>query len=382
VKPTIRCSELDRILSCPGSMVLSRLVKPRESGPEAEMGTSVHWLAHDRIKRELGAAGKIGERPQNMKAAHHSEWIADFYFRHVKETVPADWSLEMEASLDYEFEKFILTGHPDDIAMNVDATEAIGFDLKAGYIAVDVAELNSQVLGYATLLHLAYPTLQKITYYIVQPRADEDMGEQRISVVVIDNVPQAIAFLEKQINDAISRKHELETGVVQCKYCPAYLQCPAMIELRNQMKHTLTKEEIARVKSEPDDVLIADWYQDAKTLTNPVAEAIDLAKERIKANGHITATDGSSYGIKVEGGAYEYPDMPAFYQAFKTVLPEEEMIPRCWKPSKTKIIDAIAETRGVKKTSTRDAITATSIWDGHFRSFVTQGERVKIVELV
>lgn len=382
MKPNIRSSESDRILRCNGSLSIVSRVSARESGPEAEMGTGVHWLAHDRIKRELGAAGDIGPRPSRMESALKNEWVANFYVRHVQETVPADWSLECEADLDYEFEQFILTGHPDDIAMNPDATEAIGFDLKAGYLTVDVAEINSQVLCYSCLLHLAYPTLKKITYYIVQPRASEDDGEQRISSVVIEDVPQAVRYLESEINKAIQNNRELNTGPSQCKYCPAKLQCEAKIKLRNAMKHILTDDEIARVKREPDDALVADWYIDGKVLGGAIDDATKLAKERIKAAGSIESSDGTRLGVKIEGGAYDYPDMPAFYDAFKLVLPDEASIPRCWKPSKAKIIDEIATVRGVKKTSKRDDVTADSIWNGHLATHTIQGERVKIVELI
>lgn len=382
MKPSLRSSELGRILSCNGSLTLTRLVNARESGPEALMGQGCHWLAHDRIKRELKAVGDIGPRPENMAAALNSQWVADYYFRHVKETVPADWSLECEADLDYEFEKFILTGHPDDIAMNADATEAIGFDLKAGYIPVDVAELNWQASAYACLIYMAYPTLKKITYYIVQPRASEDDGEQRISSVEIDNIPQLAQYLESEINKALANSMELNTGPSQCRYCPAKLQCNAVIELRKAMKHTLTKEDLERITRDPQDAVLADWYIDGKVLAGPIEEATKLAKERIKAAGEIASSDGVRLGVKIEGGSYEYPDMPAFYDAFKQVLPEESAIPKCWKPSKSKIIEEIAEVRGLKKTSKKDEVTATSIWDGHLRSFVTQGERVKIVELL
>lgn len=346
------------------------------------MGVGCHWLAHDRLKHELGAVGEIGPRPPNMKAALNSAWIADFYFRHVQETVPVEWSLEMEADLNHEFDQFILTGHPDDIAMNADATEAMGFDLKAGYIAVDVAEMNVQVLCYACLIWMAYPSIKKITYYIVQPRASEDDGDQRISSVVIDNVPQAVRYLESEINKAIANDMELNDSPSACRYCPAKLQCFNLIQKRQDMKYKMTKEEVARVSREPNDALIADWYRDGKILSGAIDDATVLAKERIKATGSIEGNDGTRLGIKIEGGAYDYPDMPAFYEAFKLVLPEESSISKCWKPSKAKIIDEIAEVRGLKKTSKKEEVTATSIWDGHLRSFVTQGERIKIVELV
>lgn len=381
MKPSIRASEADRVLRCNGALTLSKLVSARESGPEAEMGTGCHWLGHDLMIRELGAVGAIGPRPANMKAAMASSWLSDFYFLTVQEIVPADWSLELEADLDHEFEQFILTGHPDAIAMNADATEAIGFDLKAGYLSVDVAELNIQVLCYAILLWFAYPYLRKITYHIVQPRASEDDGEQRVSSVVIDDVPQAVAYLEAQINAAISNNMELDTGPSQCRYCPVKLQCPALINLRNEMKFVMTKDEVARIKREPDDTQIADWYRDGKVLSGPIEDATDLAKDRIKANGSIENSDGARYGLKVEGGSFSYPDMPAFYEAFKLVLPDESSIAKCWKPSKSKIIEEIAEVRGVKKAG-KDSVTATSIYEGHLQSYTVQGVREKIVELV
>lgn len=381
-KPSIRSSESDRVLRCNGSLTLTRLVAARDSGPEAVMGVGVHWLGHDRMKQELGAVGEIGPRPAEMKAALNSQWIADYYFRTVEENTPTDWSLELEADLDHEFDQFILTGHPDAVAMNAEATEAIGFDLKAGYITVDIAELNIQVLCYACLIWLAYPTIKKITYFIIQPRASEDDGEQRVSQVTIDDVPQAVRYLESQFNAAIANGMELNTGPKQCLYCAAKLQCKALILLREAMKSTLTKEDLGNVQRYPQDAVLADWYLDGKVLSGPIAEAADLARERIKAAGSIESSDGVRLGIKIEGGSYDYPDMPAFYEAFKTVLPEEASIPKCWKPSKTKIIEEIAEVRGLKKTSKKEKVTATSIWDGHLRSYVTQGERVKIVEIL
>ena len=381
MKPTLRCSEADRVLRCNGSLRLTRLVDARESGPEAVMGQGVHFLAHDKMRRELGAVGNIGERPADMKAALNSAWIADFYVRQIKETVPADWSIEMEADLDHEFEQFILTGHPDDIAMNLEATEAMIFDLKAGYLNVDVAEINSQLLCYLCLILKAYPTLKKATLFLIQPRVDEDEGFERVSSVVVDDIPQAVRYLEAQINAAIANDMELNTGPKQCLYCPAKLQCKAVIELRAAMKTTLTKEDLERVKREPQDSVLADWYLDGKVLSGAIDDATKLAKERIKATGSIESSDGTRLGVKVEGGAYSYPSMDAYFEAHKLVLPDESSIPRCWKPSKTATIEEIARVRGVKKTG-KDSVTATSIYDGHFRSYVVQGERVKIVELV
>lgn len=377
VKPIVRCSSLDQILSCNGALTLLPLVDPR-TGEEGDEGTALHQIAHFRMVTELGAVGFPGNAVE-CKATKFSEWIANYYFRHVQDTAPCDWSLEVEAAIEHEFEHFILSGHIDSVAMSADATNAIGFDLKTGYAAVDIAEENNQVLGYACLLHLAYPSLQKITFYIVQPRADEEQGEQRVSSVEIDNIPQAVAFLEKQLNAAIENNRELNTGRRQCKWCSAALQCPALIKERELMKHTLQDNELAVFGRQPDDATLADWVLAGKTLNRALDDAEKIAKRRIEDAGSLVASDGSVITVKKSAGSYEVPDRPAFLSAFRAVLPSDDSLAKCYKPSMSAIKDEIAEVMSVKKTSKKDAITAETIFDGHFRALTKQGERVTLV---
>ena len=135
---------------------------------ESSEGVYLHWLTHDRMKTELGAVGELGPKPPATPGIAFSHWISDFYFSVVKETVPADWSIEVEAALAYEMplareimvpvvergqlrmepcNSFTLSGHIDCLAMSPDGTRAIGFDLKTGYDPVDIAEYNWQILG-------------------------------------------------------------------------------------------------------------------------------------------------------------------------------------------------------------------------------------------
>lgn len=380
MKPIKRCSSLDRDLLCNGAPTLCSRVDPRQ-GEEGTEGTALHQIAHLRMVTELGAVGDPGVAVE-CKATKFSAWISDYYYNFVKETTPADWSLEVEAHLEYEFDRFILSGHIDCLAMSADGSEAIIFDLKTGYIPVDIAEENEQVFGYNCVLLMAYPDLNKITSYIIQPRNDPDEGDQRISgplVIEGDTLSNCLPTMERRINASLDNAMELNSGSVQCKWCPAAIQCPALIKERELMRHTLTEEEVARITRQPEDTTLADWVIASKTLNRPIEDAVTLAKERVKANGSLVASDGATITAKVEAGSLSYPDMPKFYEAFKQVLSDEESIPACWKPSKTKIIDEIANKRGVKKTSKKDSVTAESIWTGHLASFCEQGERMKLV---
>ncbi len=257
---TIRCSELDRVLLCPGSLTLCAIVDPRQ-GDEGAEGTALHWMAHDRMVRELGASGDPGPKAE-LPPKNFSNWIYEYYYRAVRDAVPTDWSLQVEVPLAYEFDSFALSGHIDCLAISPDGTEAIIFDLKTGYDPVDSADCNSQVLGYGVLLLRAYPDLQKITGYIIQPRNDEDEGYKRISdpMILEGSILAAAMFtLESQIEESIRNRMVVDDGPKQCKWCSAAVQCPAAIARRDLMKVQLTDENLARVQATPDDGVLASW---------------------------------------------------------------------------------------------------------------------------
>lgn len=402
--PTFRCSELDRVIYCNGSMTLVPLVDPR-SGSEGEEGTALHWLSHARMKTELSAAGDIGPRPPMPKSVAFSSWVGDFYFRHVQETAPADWSLECEVPLAYTFpllspteitvvewidgrpvvtqrmaDAFNLSGHIDCLALNADATEAIGFDLKTGYDPVDAADCNWQILGYMVLLLMAYPDLKKITFWIVQPRNDEDEGFERCSSITMEGgrLANATATLQKALNVAIANSMEVKTGVKSCKWCPASLQCPAAIELRELMKATLTPELLASIKATPDDAALGEWVMAAQSLDKPMEDAKRLLKDRIKLNGSATAADGTVITIKTQGGSYSFPDPVAFYRETRKLLQSDEVYAATVKPSVSRTIDALAEVLDLPKTS-KNGPSARSTFDGALRPLCEQGTKEILV---
>lgn len=388
----LRCSELDRILACPGSMTLNAIVAHRQ-GDEGAEGTCLHHMAHSRMVSELGATGDPGPTPVIPASLPFSVWLADYYYNFVYENTPGDWSLEVECALAFKFSEamlppdgkipegvkqsgFVLSGHIDAVAISPDATEAIGFDLKTGYDPVDVAEQNYQVLGYAVLLTRAYPTLRKITFHIVQPRNDEDEGFQRVSSVTIEGgvLESAPTSLENQINAALANSMHVSTSPRACKWCSAAIQCPAQIELRRKMNATLTPEMLQRIKSDLDDATLGDWIISGRVLNRPLEDANKLADERIAANGQLIAGDGTQITIKEEKGSYTFPDPGAFYQATREIITDDAKYAATVKPSITKLKDAIAEAMSLPKTSKKGA-SAASVFDDRFRPLVVQGVR-------
>lgn len=372
-KPVFRCSEFDRRLSCPGSRTLEAIVAPRQ-GDEGEEGTDLHAKIAFRICVELG--GSCALPVGKLRPVGFADWIVGYCFREVQQNVPDDWSLECEVGLAYEWPQFVLSGHIDCLALNADATEAIFWDWKTGRDPVDPADNNEQGLGYIILLKRAYPSLRKATFKLCQPHNDEDEGFQRVSTVTVewtgDECHLATA-LERRLNAAIAAPMSLDTGK-WCRWCSASVQCPAILKLRENMKHTLTPEELARITKTPDDAILGDWAVDAKTLAGPIKDANALLHARLDATPAITAGCGVHISRKITGGSYEVTEPQRFYTELRQLEPDPDKLAPHLKFSMTSTKELIATALDVPKTG-KAAVTAETVFDAKFRPLVVQGER-------
>lgn len=373
---SVRCSELDRVLACPGSMTIVPIVDPR-AGDDGAEGQSLHHLSAVRIVRELGGHAPDGlpNPDPAWPSLKFSKWISDFYVRHIQESVPSNWSIDVEVALSYEYDGFILSGHIDCLALSPDATRAKGFDLKSGRDPVSPAEENEQFFGYTCNLKRAYPMLECVEFDGVQPRNDPDEGFDRISHMELSGarLDQAIPTLERRVKEALSNSMQLNSGRVQCNWCPAAVQCPATRADRELMKMTLTPELIAQIKRTPDDATLADWVVAAKTLARPIEDAQELAKERIAAKGELMAKDGTRITIKTTKGSYTVKDPVALWSVLSELLPEERRAV-CAKWSFTALKDQVAEHMHIPK-SGKSAMTGDNIVAAKTGPFVEQGER-------
>lgn len=383
MKPVIRCSQLDQLFACPASRLMIPRVSSRDSDESLE-GTMLHWLTAAELVSHHGATPPPGglpppRVPESYNLPEQSRWIYEFFIREASE-IPGDWAMEVEVPLAYEFERFILTGHPDLLAVNTAATESWAKDWKCGYRAVDPADINNQALGYIVLQKRAWPTLQRARFDIVQPRANEDEGEQRVSTVEVagDELEQAVAYLEKQVNAALDNAAQINSGPRQCRWCPVGIQCPAIQAEIEDMKAKLTPEALAAIRKEPNDALLGDIYVQVRTIKGAVEDAESMLHERLDKNKLLQAGCGLTITQHFEGGQYTCKDPGAAFAAARSELPEHELA-KVVSYSVTRLKGAIARVRDIPKTG-KAAVTAEGVFADKFAAHFEQGER-RIVKI-
>lgn len=374
--PLIRSSSLDRVLSCPGSLTLSELMDPRQ-GDEGHEGTFLHWAIADRAIRELGATPPDGglpppEVPKGYKLPTFSLWIVDWAIRHIRETIPADWSLMVEVEMEHEFARWKNKGHADIVAISPCLTKAKGIDWKTGRTPVDPADNNEQVGSYSGLIHLEWPSVTECDFQIAQPRVNEEDGIQRVSTATITDLPALVASMDERVGVALDRSMCLKTGK-QCTYCIG-CSCPAIQAEQQYMELTMTPELLAQIKRTPDDAKLADFVIIGRRLEKPLKDATEMLHERLDKSPAIVAGSGETVTRKLIKGDYSVPDPLAFMQAVRVILPDDASIAQTFTPSMTKIKDRIAEVMNIPKTG-KASVTSETVYDAHLRPLVTQGER-------
>lgn len=314
MKPIIRCSSLNQLLSCHGSRTLRQIALEKFGAlaqlyDEDEMSSSGSWTHYHgaiRLITEHKAVGEpempAGQRPLVDK---FEQWVEDYYVDTVMSYTHADHAIAVEQRLTMDCGRFILTGQLDCFTINADATEADINDLKTGYTKVDAADSNWQLLGYLVLLLVHYPTLKKVRLRIIQPRNEP---EERISEVEIDVTPGLEAELVGRINAALDDEYSLETGPKQCRWCVAQLICPALKLLRQSMKAKLTKESVAALAAASDYELLGEWVRDSKVLAAPIDSATKLVKAALEKENIILLEDGTELSLKPKNGKRTVPD--------------------------------------------------------------------------
>ncbi len=383
-KPKIRVSSLPQLLSCGGSRTLKALVRQREGGEGFE-GSYVHWAGAARIIAELGAEAPEGGLPAATVPAGYrlprpAEWMIGWWFNHVQHAYPQDWALAVELEQEFEFDRFILVGHQDVHGVNRDATSCKGSDLKTGTKPVAPAAENDQCLGYLCQNALAYPSLDYNAFEICQPRLSEDDGLQRVSLVELDKsgIQRCLSSLNDRVNAALDNPYLIQSGILQCAFCDAMLQCPAIRADYELMKMLLTPEMLAQIKTDPDDATLGDIAIAAKVLANPFDAAKDAIKARIASTGGVTASDGTRITAKVTGGAYKVIDAPGLYAAIKETIKDDARLAGALSFPLGRLTDAVAEEMGIPAGG-KKPVTAEKVTDARFKPFMEQGQKTTLM---
>ncbi len=383
-KPVIRCSQLPQLLRCHGSRVLGPLVPPLK-GEQGYEGVYLHWMAAADLILNHGATKPEGGMPpprvpRDYKPPKNSLWVIDWFVRRVCELIPAAWSLQVEVALEYEFERFILRGHPDVIGISPEGTAACIPDLKTGRIPTDLASFNDQLLGYLVLAAMVYG-VDSVYTEIDQPFNSEDDGFPRQSHVEAkgSDLTACIAFLVEQVEEALDSEMEVESGMTQCRYCPAARHdvCPAIRDDYDFMKTTITPEFLAKIKEQPNDAVLGDIVMLGRTLKGPIERAEEMVKERLGGGFEVVALNGTRISMNIEGGRYEVKEPELMLAALLTLLPTPALAPAITY-STDRIKDAIASHYNRPKTGT-SGNSADDIFKAKLGAFVEQGERRKLV---
>lgn len=425
---TIRCSGLDQLFACNGSLLAQSLVSRRESEDGAE-GSLVHYLIAKRLVLELGATAPDGLAPPVLPKGYalpaFSAWIVDWAVEHIRQSVPPDWTLMVEVGLAYEFDlkrpvwipaeelmpdfmthadasagtwtdtsdpahpvlkvlvnRFTLSGHLDVLAMSPDGRQSIGFDWKSGVIGADPAEQNWQASGYDTLVARAWPDVDDARFQLCQPRIDEDAtGIPRVSVSALnDNELRLMAdVIVENVNLALENRYQTNSGMKQCRYCALALSrpwdCPSLKGDSEFMKATLTPDALEALRATPKDGQLGDFVIIGRTLTEPIKAATELLHERLDAVGFVDADCGTRITRTTRPGDYDIPDKQAFHATLKQVLPAEEDRVECASFSMTEIKKKIASTRGIPQKSKKPgAVDASKVFDAELRPLTNQKE--------
>lgn len=366
-KPTIRCSELDRVLRCGGSLKLCSLIVDQR-GTDWVQGV----IGHHEIASKL-CSGPLPWPEQIKPGEKFAEpWAIDWCIRRANEFI--DYPHRMvEHALAYEFDRYNLSGHIDYLGISTDAKQAALIDWKLGRRPTDPADSNDQVAGYIVLTKRAWPSLDVIRAAIGQPFNNEDAGFPRFSVVEVggSDLDDLMESMDDRINGALDKGDELSRSVIGCKYCSAFAQCEEIKLLRKRMKTKLTPAMLAEIQSETPDAELADIVLDWRTLKGPM-EAIDtVVRGKIKKGGPIVANSGARLSLETKNGQWKAVNKHELFKAVKDVLPEERMA-NAITFSVGELVEQIAEEKGIPETSS-EGLCARDVFDGYMAPHMQQG---------
>jgi hypothetical protein len=243
-------SQAERIMNCPGSVILSRGI-PNKTNKASERGTAAHacleFLVNNRDKLK-----KPSTRKKVLKAAEEGFTMgeADGEVIHWDEGMIANalhavaWvekqlqpGSEVFVETKVESTKFTTKDKKNrqkstlDIGIaNYAARELIIADFKNGTHPVEVKK-NSQLIYYALAMLIklkGWKKFDRIRLVIIQPNAHHKDGGIREWYLSVDDAIKWGKRFRKKVKLALKPKAPLKIGDKWCFFCLAKKKCPAM----------------------------------------------------------------------------------------------------------------------------------------------------------
>jgi len=119
-----------------------------------------------------------------------------------------------------------LSGTPDQVYFWFPRKTALVNDLKSGFAAVERAELNLQLRGYAVLVGDTEP-VERVYVSILQPRLWSHRDRVTLARYEAEDLSRARDEVYGIIAATEAPDAPLRAGEEQCRYCRAKLLCPA-----------------------------------------------------------------------------------------------------------------------------------------------------------
>jgi uncharacterized protein YbaR (Trm112 family) len=398
---SVRCSSLDRLLTCHASRVMADKVAaatfdPFEDREAKDEGHAIQWAgswchhaAATRLISEFGAIGDAGalDIPASFRPSSYDEWVAEWYVQQTMKIIPSDWAffVEMELHRDFPLRKPVsvttpdgrsevithirLTGHIDACAVSPDKKQAVIGDLKRGYDIVDAAEYNWQLAGYTALLTAKFPDLAAVLLRLLQPAAPD-----RITEAAVHNPADVVALIEAELNALVEDPYTFNTGK-PCKYCDAILVCPVFRKDIRLMRETLTKEQIDALPGTVSLDELGELAFHAKKLEYPITRVVKAFKEQLDAVGTVQLKDGTIAEIIEEDGPRQIGDV----QFAHTELARKVGDTAAWRTVKMSIgsIETELAATGLQKTSKKPEVETVKKWIDNNLGGVMRREKQK-----
>lgn len=228
-------------------------------------------------------------------------------------------------------------------------------DYKFGFIAVEDATENPQLMAYAMLIFENFAQVEEINVRIIQPNA---FGRKQTQANYSRAQLNAIKDGVKRVVDLANSENApyAEKIGVHCQFCRAKSVCERQRENLYEVAKTgaietatdfaITKENCAEVY---------DRIQDFKAKLNQAKKIIDKAEEKLER----FASENRGAGLEFKQGAMRFAltDIRTFLGEFMAKLNAsyDDLLPT-FKLEKSKL-DEVAKSKGVKGSELKDFYT-------------------------
>jgi len=238
-------SQAERIMNCPGSVILSRGV-PNKTNDSSEEGTAAHacleFIVNNRklLKNKVTRKKILDKAEESFTIGESGKtyyWTKDMIadalnaLTWLQEQLSPRSTIYVEQKLDAS--KFTTDdqGSTLDLAMaNWNARELIVADYKYGKHPVQV-ENNAQLIYYALAMIIflkGWKKFDRIRCVIIQPRAHHKDGVIREWYISVDDAIKWGKRFKKSVNLALKPNAPLKYSDKYCFFCLGKKKCPVM----------------------------------------------------------------------------------------------------------------------------------------------------------